>query len=346
MIVRCPACHRGYRLDDAIAARRRSLRCSACKHEFPMASPEAPASTPSRADPPPAAETSPRSVGEGDLAQSGPPSVGHVAPPAQDAPATPEDRPPAPEPTFPESDASATLAGRQVVLADAARPFRSVVRPLLDDLGCRVETAAEGIEAFRLAVARRPELLIASVHLAGLSGVAICEGVKGSPHLRGIKVALVGSDLSADLFNRETAMAYGADVFLDEGMSPEALRLEIARLLGERRLAATHPAVAATPAPPTDTADPTVGPDEEIGVLARLMLSDLRLYYPDRYEQAIREGTLFEVFSDELTKGRAMLDERYPEVPDRHKILAAALRDGLEAGSHEHTPSSSDTRTG
>jgi CheY-like chemotaxis protein len=287
-------------------------------------------------------------VGEGDLAApAGPPSVGNVAPPAQDAPAPVQDRPPAPGLTFPESDPTATLAGRQVVLADAARPFRSVVRPLLDDLGCRVEMAAEGIEAFRLAVARRPELLIASVHLAGLSGVAICEGVKGSPHLKGIKVALVGSDLSADLFNRETAMAYGADVFLDEGMSAEALRLEIARLLGERRLAATHPAVAAIPPPRPDTAEPKVGPDEEIGVLARLMLSDLRLYYPDRYEQAVREGTLFDVFSDELTKGRAMLDERYPEVPDRHKILAAALRDGLESGSASgEAASSSGTRTG
>jgi hypothetical protein len=90
-----------------------------------------------------------------------------------------------------------------------------------------------------------------------------------------------------------------------------------------------------------------VGPDEEIGVLARLMLSDLRLYYPDRYEQAVREGTLFDVFSDELTKGRAMLDERYPEVPDRHKILAAALRDGLESGSASgEAASSSGTRTG
>src|SRR5262249_40575377 len=109
------------------------------------------------------------------------------------------------------------------LLADAGRPGCSRLRPALERLGFQVETAGEGTAAFKAAVARKPQAIVASVHLGGLSGVAICGGVKGSPHLRGIRVALVGSELSADLFTRDTANAYGADVFLDERMPDDEL---------------------------------------------------------------------------------------------------------------------------
>jgi len=300
MIVRCPACRRGYRLEDKPSTRGRTLRCSACGHLFGRE-----ASAPK--DPPPAA----------------PAATQH----------------PEPEPSPKAEAGQGGGAGPRVVLADAERPFRSVVKPLLDELGCRVELATQGMDAFRLAVARRPELLIASVHLAGLSGVAICEGVKGSPHLRNIKVALVGSALSADLFNRDTALAYGADLFLEEEMSPEALRRGIACLLGQERTSGGADPVPRSGEPGPDPPDDGSGPEAEISMLARLMLSDLRLYYPERYEQAVRDGKLFETFSDELSRGRAMLDERFPQVAERQKILAAALRNGIES-------SSSGTQTG
>jgi predicted Zn finger-like uncharacterized protein len=225
--------------------------------------------------------------------------------------------------------------GPLVLLADAGRPFRQRVRPLLEALGCRVRMAEGGTEAFKAAVTDKPAVMIVSVHLAGLSGVAICEGVKGSPHLRTIRVALVGSDLSADLFNRDTALAYGADLFLEEGMQETDLRDGLAALLG-----AASGAPVEIDDPVTTLAGGADSPGtaaEEIARLARIMLADLRLYNPDRFTEALRSGRLLESFKDELARGRDLVDHRFPEVASRQEMLAAALADG--ARQELHTPS-------
>ncbi|MFQ5878091.1 MAG: hypothetical protein ACE5JH_10460 [Acidobacteriota bacterium] len=61
------------------------------------------------------------------------------------------------------------------------------------------------------------------------------------------------------------------------------------------------------------------------------MLSDLKIYYPDRFERAVAQGRLFETFSEELTKGKDLIHARFPDLPDRIQVLAQALRDGLSA---------------
>ena len=270
----------------------------------------------------------------------------------------PEQRPASP-PGEPVHEAPATVAlprssdpsptpGRLAVLADAGRAFRHRALPLLQTMGCRVITVEDGTEAFRAAVAGKPALMMVSVHLAGLSGVAICEGVKGSPHLWAIKVALVGSELTADLFNRDTALAYGADLFLDERMSEDELRAELGPHLAaagaeEREEHDFDDSIAAL----TREDGPPGTAAEEIARLARIMLSDLRLYYPDRFAAALGEGRLLEAFEDELARGRDLIDHRFPGVPARQTLLAAALREGVAGETRtDSSISSSGRRTG
>jgi len=245
----------------------------------------------------------------------------------------------APAPAQPLLAAAPAGDAPLALLADAGRPVRGRLRPALERLGFKVETADEGTAAFKAAVLRKPRAIIASVHLGGLSGVAICEGVKGSPHLRGIRVALVGSELSADLFNRDTAMAYGADVFLDERMADEELRKALMTLLPERA-SGTGAATAAIDEgdDPIDALDDPMSQAERSGPeairrLARLMLSDLRLYNPDRFAQALREGRVLQVFHAELQRGRELVDQRFPDLPARQTLLSEALQDGVARAS-------------
>jgi predicted Zn finger-like uncharacterized protein len=241
------------------------------------------------------------------------------------------------------------------LLADGGRPVRGRLQPALERLGFRVETADEGTEAFRAAVTRKPQAIVASVHLGGLSGVAICEGVKGSPHLRGIRVALVGSELSADLFNRDTAIAYGADVFLDERMPDDEMGSILGALLplrardsggdldeecgSEENVSDENDPIDAL----DDPAPQGTGP-EAIRRLARLMLSDLHLYNPDRFAQAVRDGRVLQVFHVELQRGRELVDERFPDLASRQALLAQALEEGVtRAGAA--LPTGSGTRT-
>jgi predicted Zn finger-like uncharacterized protein len=296
----CPSCRRTFRLDDARFRPGARMRCSRCGHLFVPVEPQP-------AAPGPPAEASP--------APSRPP----VAPvPAPAGPARPQAK---------EATGDAPLA----ILADAGRPFRDRIRPVLEALGCRVMTAEEGAEAFRAVVARKPAIVVASVHLPGLSGVAICEGVKGSPHLKAIKVALVGSDLSADLFNRDTALAYGADLFLEEGMGADLLRSGLGGLLGGASPEVSEAGDLDDPLAALTSAAPAGGAvSDEIRRLARIMLSDLRLYNPDRFGAAVRENRVLETFKAELARGRDLVDRRFPAVPTRLDVLAAALREGIE----------------
>jgi len=306
MIVGCPACLRQYRLDDTRFRAGARMRCTRCGHQFEAGAHAV--SAPGRPAPEMTA-AEPRTSGRPGGAALGAPSV--------------------------PLDAGGTGAPLAIV-ADAGRAFGAEVGAILTRIGCRVRTSEDGTAAFRMAVAERPALLVVSVHLAGLSGIAICEGVKNSPHLKEIKVAIVGSELSADLFNRDTALAYGADLFLEEGMAEGALSAALEGLLrppdhGGESTAADDIGGALAGLTESSTSPPGVG--DEIRRLARIMLADLRLYNPDRFRTALMSGRLLEVFKDELERGRAIVDHRFPEVATRQDLLAAALREGID---HEH----------
>jgi len=260
---------------------------------------------------------------------------GHTFASDRRAPKSPAPRPP--QAAFAPVGGDAPL----VLLADAGRPVRSLLRPILAGLGCRVETADDGTAAFKAVVARHPAMIVASVHLGGLSGVAICEGVKGSPHLKETRVAILGSDLSADLFNRDTAMAYGADLFIEEGMAEETLREALRGILpgtpDDREDESEEDGFEFSFDRPDDAEGGAArggAPAEEIARLARLMLSDLRLYNPDRFAQALRSGQVLEMFKSELARGRDLVDQRFPQTASRQELLAAALKDGIARESH------------
>lgn len=311
MTVRCPACSRLYRLADDRVAGGATLRCAGCGHQFTAGAAlrEEIATNVVRG------ATSAGAASHDRRAADAPRSDSSRA----DAPRAAAAPPPTPD--------------RLAILADAGRPFRGTIKPVLQEFGFRVETVELGTEAFRLAVARHPALIVASVHLAGLSGVAICEGVKQSPHLRDIGVVLVGSQDTADLFNHDTALAYGADLFLDEAMRAAEMTDRLGGLIG--------PFAGSPPAGDDDDVIPALegltgaaaaagAPREEIRRLARIMLADLRLYNPDRFRDALDEGRLLEVFKVEIARGRDIVDQRFPDLEGRQDQLAAALRDSIE----------------
>ena len=71
------------------------------------------------------------------------------------------------------------------------------------------------------------------------------------------------------------------------------------------------------------------GSEGEIRRLARIMVSDIQMYHPEKFNRALREGTFFEAFSEELGKGKGIIDHRFAEVPNRIQLLAAGIRDTL-----------------
>ncbi len=302
MIIVCPTCARRYRIDDGrLGDGARRVRCTGCGQIF--------AATPPAAGP------------------------GSSAPGGDATPSIPS------APT-----AGGAASGPLVLVADEAREFRDLVQRLLESSGCRVVTTDDGEEAFRLAVSRRPVLMVLNVYLRRLLGVAVCEGVKGSPDLKTTRVALVGSVFKSDRFVRSPGNLYGADDYFEDVIPPDELRDRLLRLVGQgspppapapRRVAAAPEAVQAgggahLPPPGRDTASGALDPRAEVRRLARIMLSDLKIYYPEEFRSAVAGRRVFETFREELIKGKELITHRFPDLPDRLEVLATALREGID----------------
>jgi len=237
-------------------------------------------------------------------------------------------------------------------VGDDVREFRDLVRRTLESLGCRVEVTGDGEAAFRFAVAHRPSLMVLNVYLQRLLGVAVCEGVKGSPDLKETRIALVGSVFKSDRFIRHSGNLYGADDYFEDVISESQLRARLSALLsrtpaGRQAAGGGRPATppvqgdslefapgalpiesSATPLAPNG-ADEPIDPRSEIHRLARIMVSDLKIYHPDEFRRAVLERRFSESFREEMTQAKNLIAHRFPQMPDRMAVLAEALKEQI-----------------
>jgi len=229
-----------------------------------------------------------------------------------------------------------------VLVAHDDAAFRGRIQKALQSFGCKVEAVRDGEQAFRYAVTHHPSLMVLQPRLAKLSGLAVCEGVKGSPDLKATRVALVGqAGWQQTIDRRAAALGYADDRFDANAPAAELVR-RLGRLLGRDGAAPDH--AAAPPAPKARAGEHPAAqqgvkdsggsgpldPRAEIRRLARIMLSDLKIYNPDLFQKSLAEGRFLDVFKDELGRGKELIAHRFPHLPERLTILAAALREGLD----------------
>jgi len=74
-------------------------------------------------------------------------------------------------------------------------------------------------------------------------------------------------------------------------------------------------------------------PQQKARRLARALISDLVVYYPDRRQEALRKGNLKEVFSEEIKKSwEEYRDQVGKEIADSTPYFNDALNDILAGG--------------
>lgn len=247
---------------------------------------------------------------------------------------------PGDRPAAPQGVASAPL----VLVGDEDREFRHLMRRTLESFGCKVEVTDDGEAAFRYAVARRPALMVLNVYLKRLLGVAVCEGVKGSPDLKGTRVVLVGSVFKSGRFMRTPGNLYGADDYFEDVIPEAQLRARLQAHLDGRAAGRKAPAAGVEPtdAPATglapNGADEPIDPRSEIRRLARIMISDLRIYHPDGFVKAILERRFSEEFREELAQAKDLIGRRFPGLPDRMTVLTEALKEQIAEVRAESAP--------
>ena len=120
-----------------------------------------------------------------------------------------------------------------LLVADAEDDAPSLYRESLWLAGCEVVDAAGGRDALVKALVRPPTMVIIETRLPIFDGHALCEVLRRDSATRNIPILVVTTDTRPAELDR--ARAAGADAVLVKPVSPDALLIEVRRLLTSSR---------------------------------------------------------------------------------------------------------------
>jgi CheY-like chemotaxis protein len=137
-----------------------------------------------------------------------------------------------------------------VVVADDEPSTLALVASLVRSKGYQVSEASDGDQAWQLAQALLPHLVILDVMMPGMSGWEVCRKIRESPalaHTGVIMLTGIGENL-----NDMTSPLYGADAYLDKPFEFAVLDAKVEKTLLERAEGALgRPAAEGTARKPT-----------------------------------------------------------------------------------------------
>jgi excisionase family DNA binding protein len=128
---------------------------------------------------------------------------------------------------------------RTVLVVDDEPNIRDIVQRLLKemDANLRVEEACDGYDAGIKIGSLHPDLIIMDVMMPRVDGISLCRSIRENPDTQGIKVLAITAFPEQD--NVKKMYDAGADLCLIKPLQFEHFRLEVMRLLNERRPAAS-----------------------------------------------------------------------------------------------------------
>ena len=121
-----------------------------------------------------------------------------------------------------------------IINVDDYAPGRYARTKVLTQAGFRVEEAATGEDALRLAMELKPELVVLDINLPDLTGIEVCRRMKQDPQTAGIIVLHVTASrvTPADMVH---GLNSGADSYLTEPVEPGVLVATVHALLRARK---------------------------------------------------------------------------------------------------------------
>jgi len=117
----------------------------------------------------------------------------------------------------------------KILVADDEAPIANVVAMKLRNAGLEVVVAMDGLEAYELAVAERPDLLITDLQMPGMGGLELCARLVAELE-GGIPTILLtakGFELSA-----ESVRELPVRRIMTKPFSPRELLAQVQELLG------------------------------------------------------------------------------------------------------------------
>jgi two-component system cell cycle response regulator len=135
------------------------------------------------------------------------------------------------EPTSGSGDASQPTS---ILVVDDNVQNLELLQAYLEELGCPVRTARDGLECIREVESAQPDLILLDVMMPRMSGFQACERLKAAPATRDIPIIMVTA--LNEVSDVEKAVECGADDFLTKPVNKLELLLRAKSLLGKRVL--------------------------------------------------------------------------------------------------------------
>ena len=125
---------------------------------------------------------------------------------------------------------------KKILVADDESHILHVVSLKLINAGYAVTTASDGQEAYEMAAADRPDLLITDYHMPMLSGLELCQKLRSEPPTAGIPTIM----LTARGYALEPADTERSGILrmMSKPFSPRQLLATVNEILGELEKAA------------------------------------------------------------------------------------------------------------
>jgi len=131
-----------------------------------------------------------------------------------------------------DDSALADLSGLRVVVADDDAEIRVVFDKVLGEVGMRVRTAIDGIEALEAIRENPPDLLVTDILMPGLDGWELCNRLRSDYALRHIPVIILS--WKEDFLERLRGLNVGADDFMLKRVDRQQILGRVARVIRPR----------------------------------------------------------------------------------------------------------------
>jgi DNA-binding response OmpR family regulator len=207
---------------------------------------------------------------------------------------------------LPSHELAGAGRGFKALVADIQSELRNQVVEILKRAEFHLFIAEDGEAALTLMRKETPRLLMTSPYLPKIMGIDLIASVREDPPPQPI-IFLLGAIHSTRRFRRNPESLYGADDYLEEGISEESLAQKLMyHMEVSLDLPREHPPE-----------------DPEALRLARLVFTDLMVYNPDRMVQVTQVEEFFQVFKEEAAEGQRYIEENKPGAGNLLKSVVA-----------------------
>lgn len=140
----------------------------------------------------------------------------------------PESSPPAKPP------AEYDITSMSVLVVDDNEQNLELIEAYLEELGCRIRTARDGVETLAAVEAEPPDMILLDVMMPRMSGFQACAKVKGNSKTRDIPILMITA--LNEVGDVEKAVESGADDFLTKPVNKLELLTRVRSLMRVRAL--------------------------------------------------------------------------------------------------------------